>query len=285
MAMYKISPELAQEFVDIVYQSTGFPATVCDENAVMIGDSLRKRIGTVHGGAKKILSGEVTEYFVTAEEAEKNTAVKEGYNVPVVFEGERIGTTGIGGKIEITKPLVMMTARIISARIKEEVQKDKLEEIMREVSQQVGITAASIEKIAASFQQVIVTAEELAALAGESDKKVRATAEILHLIKSIAGQSKMLSLNAAIEAARAGVQGRGFAVVASEMQTLSLNSADTTAKIDSILKEIQQANQQVIQGMGSLTGAFDEQKTRLADIVEVGKEMEASTQKMVAAFQ
>lgn len=62
--------------------------------------------------------------------------------------------------------------------------------------------------------------------------------EIVDSIHQIAQQTNLLALNAAIEAARAGEAGRGFAVVADEINALSLESANATQNIDTILKDI-----------------------------------------------
>ena len=86
-------------------------------------------------------------------------------------------------------------------------------------------------------QRTEVSAEKIMAL-GEKSQKI---GKVLGIINNIAAETKILSLNAAIEASRAGEAGKGFSVVAGEIRKLAENVVKSTGAIEETLKEIQGA--------------------------------------------
>jgi methyl-accepting chemotaxis protein len=117
----------------------------------------------------------------------------------------------------------------------------------REGRDQVNQALASIQHL---VEDVTGTAEEIERLANSANDITR----VLDVIGSIAGQTNLLALNAAIEAARAGEAGRGFAVVADEVRALAHRTQQSTAEIEQMIGGIQSGTERAVSAMHSSQG-------------------------------
>ena len=285
MSNFHIETSLAQELVSFVKGKTGYDMIICNETGTIIGDTYGgARIGKVHAGAQKIVQGLAHEYAVTAQEAAANSNVKEGYSCLIDVEGERVGTFGITGPIDVVKPLTLVAATVVSYRVRENFRRSEAERMAKRVSDDIHQAVAAIEEISASSQELASTTENVVQLSQESMDKVKNTAKILDMSRAIATETKLLSLNASIEAARAGEVGRGFAVVAQEMQKLAQNSAEATEQINGILGDIQNALNRVIAGVDQSAGISGEQAKAMQDISNMVETMQSSTVALASLY-
>ncbi|MBK1641230.1 chemotaxis protein [Chromatium okenii] len=103
-------------------------------------------------------------------------------------------------------------------------------------------TVAAIEALA---RDIDAAAEVIRRLETDSDT----IGKVLDVIRSIAEQTNLLALNAAIEAARAGEQGRGFAVVADEVRTLASRTQESTKEIQTMIERLQAGAESAVSAM------------------------------------
>lgn len=109
---------------------------------------------------------------------------------------------------------------------------DQAQEQASEGRQVVTSTINSINQLATAVEQ---GAQAMEVLLQDSNE----VSAVMEVISGIAGQTNLLALNAAIEAARAGEQGRGFAVVADEVRTLAQRTQQSTENIRTIVERLQ----------------------------------------------
>ena len=150
--------------------------------------------------------------------------------------------------------------------------------IAREGAQQVRNTINGMNNIRGNIQETRTLIKRL----GESSQEI---GNIVEIIKSIADQTNILALNAAIQANSAGEAGRGFAVVADEVQRLAERSSNATKRIEGLVKTIQndtnaavasmeRSTKEVVEGAniaeeaGTALSKIEDVSTSLASLIE-----------------
>ncbi|WP_449301159.1 methyl-accepting chemotaxis protein [Pseudomonas citri] len=103
----------------------------------------------------------------------------------------------------------------------------------------IGNCSRQVEQLSGTIQQAVDVIQTLA-------KESTRIGGVLEVIRSIAEQTNLLALNAAIEAARAGEQGRGFAVVADEVRILAQRTQQSTTEIHGMIETLQRNSEAAV---------------------------------------
>ena len=132
-------------------------------------------------------------------------------------------------------------------------------------SGQLGLT-----RMEDTMHQVIGAAELINAKLATLNEKAGNITQVVTTIVKVADQTNLLSLNAAIEAEKAGEYGRGFAVVASEVRRLADQTAVATYDIEQMVREIQSAVSAGVMGMDKFS---EEVRRGMAEVQQVGEQL------------
>lgn len=122
-----------------------------------------------------------------------------------------------------------------------EIEEDGVHKLEKAVSAMAEYSVGASKSIKELDQITRTTIETIDVVSEQTNKNNDSAADInrtIEIIKGLAAQTNLLSLNASIEAARAGEAGRGFAVVAEEIRNLSEESASSAQEIEAIVKEL-----------------------------------------------
>ena len=128
---------------------------------------------------------------------------------------------------------------------------------VRSVTQIIGKISEQYRLLVSDSEKGREIQEEVAEKAGAILKKSEGLSEANMLIRTIADQTNLLAMNAAIEAAHAGELGKGFAVVADEIRKLAATSLDQSSSISSLLDGIHELIGRIVAASGSSLESFN----------------------------
>ena len=206
---------------------------------------LQQAIQRMTQGLRELIGGISDGVTQIASAAEELSAVTEQTSAGV--NSQKVETDQVATAMHEMAATVQEVARNAEEASEAAVAADQQ---AREGDNVVAQAIAQIEKLAI---EVGHSTDAMGHLKRESDK----IGSVLDVIKSVAQQTNLLALNAAIEAARAGEAGRGFAVVADEVRSLAQRTQKSTEEIEELIAGLQSGTQQVSSSMDNSRALTD----------------------------
>lgn len=224
---------------------------------------------------RQSLAGMLSSVVHTGDTLNKSS---EKFNEKFRYISESIQNTNLAiedlahGAVNQSSETETVNAKIAELGNVIEIEKDgvhKLEEAVSAMAKHSTDASASIREL---DEITKTTIEAIEIVSKQTDKNNDSAANInktIEIIKGLAAQTNLLSLNASIEAARAGDAGRGFAVVAEEIRNLSEESSNNAQEIEVIVKELVNNVRSSFSKMQEVTQNAQKQQKCLVDTRDI----------------
>ena len=200
-------------------------------------------------------------------------------------EGSSTAAASASYLSSVSGQLAAATAEQTSATTATSISMEELASTASTIADTLGLVASrtieSRENLERAHVDTIASGSRAQAMAA----RVHDIMAILELINQVADQTNLLSLNAAIEAARAGDAGRGFAVVADEVRRLAERSKSSAAQIAAIMANAEVESTATIEAMDRSAVQMQQSLTLLASVVEASGQVQVITQQQRTATE
>jgi methyl-accepting chemotaxis protein WspA len=191
-----------------------------------MSDDLTNLVGGVQRSALQVAAS-VTEIAATAKEHQATSAE----------------TASATSEIGATSREIAATSKVLLKTI------NAVTEVAEQTANLAGTGQKGLERMEATMRQVMEAGGAVNTKLGVLNEKASNINQVVTTITKVADQTNLLSLNAAIEAEKAGEHGRGFAVVATEIRRLADQTAIASYDIEQLVKEMQSAVSAGVMGM------------------------------------
>ncbi|MGE5705076.1 MAG: methyl-accepting chemotaxis protein [Clostridia bacterium] len=199
-----------------------------------ISDNMNRMIGKIAAGAKEAAGTADVLYQHTEESNEATKRIVHSIDQIAHGSDEQASSAE-----ESAKALQVMAEQISQVADTASVVQETSKQMAQSAKGGLSVISAAKEKMDDMMKTIEEGTEQVSSVVNVLHNDSTEISEILRLIAHVSDQTNLLSLNAAIEAARSGEAGRGFAVVADEIRKLAAQSQFATDQIQSIMNNIQ----------------------------------------------